>query len=145
MRVAFTTTDVHSRQVGLGSNVMLDTITIPTEIVLSRGAPSKSQTSCLNITAGTHAPFLSDSSPGVAIQKDATGGDLACFTVERRDNKLGSTPLVDVLMCGNGQWGGLGNNMFNNSQGYPVRAKNVSGLIECRSIQCAFSLEKCSS
>lgn len=96
-------------QVGLGSNVMLDTITIPTEIVLSRGAPSKSQTSCLNITAG---------------------GDLACFTVERRDNKLGSTPLVDVLMCGNGQWGGLGNNMFNNSQGYPVRAKNVSGLIE---------------
>jgi hypothetical protein len=59
-----------------------------------------------------------------------SGGDLTCFVVERTDIKTNSTPLVDILMCGNGQWGGLGNSMYNNSQGNPVRAKNVSGLIE---------------
>jgi hypothetical protein len=38
---------------------------------------------------------------------------------------------MDLLMCGNGQNGGLGNNMYTNSQGNPVQAKNVSGLLQC--------------
>ena len=58
------------------------------------------------------------------------GGDLTCFIVERSDGV--SVPTVDLLMCGNGQWGGLGNNVYSNSQGNPVRAKNVSGLLECK-------------
>lgn len=38
-------------------------------------------------------------------------------------------------MCGNGQGGGLGNSTFNNNaQGTPVRAKNVSGLMECKHV-----------
>lgn len=37
-------------------------------------------------------------------------------------------------MCGNGQGGGLGNSTFNNAQGTPVRAKNVSGLMECKHV-----------
>jgi len=51
------------------------------------------------------------------------------FTVERKDGT--SIDAVDVLACGNGQWGGLGNSMFTNAQSNPVRAKGVSGLLEC--------------
>lgn len=53
------------------------------------------------------------------------------FTVERKDGS--SLDTVDVLVCGNGQWGGLGNSVFSNAQGNPVRAKGVSGLLECES------------
>ncbi|KAG9318537.1 hypothetical protein JVU11DRAFT_628 [Chiua virens] len=37
---------------------------------------------------------------------------------------------IDILSCGNGQWGGLGNNTFSTFQGNPVRVKNISGLRE---------------
>ncbi|EGN95495.1 hypothetical protein SERLA73DRAFT_186528 [Serpula lacrymans var. lacrymans S7.3] len=94
-------------QVGLGSNVTLDTITVPTEIVLSRNVPGSLRTSCLDIAAG---------------------GDLACFVAERSGGNTAA--FVDLLMCGNGQWGGLGNNVFSNAQGNPLRVKNVSGLRE---------------
>jgi len=50
------------------------------------------------------------------------------FTVERKDGT--SIDTVDVLACGNGQWGGLGNSKFTNAQSNPVRAKGVSGLLE---------------
>lgn len=53
------------------------------------------------------------------------------FTVERKDGS--SIDTVDVLVCGNGQFGGLGNSMFSNAQSNPVRAKGVSGLLECES------------
>ncbi|KAG2028224.1 hypothetical protein BDR03DRAFT_1030773, partial [Suillus americanus] len=57
-----------------------------------------------------------------------SGGDLTCFVAERTDGE--SLVYVDLLTCGNGQWGGLGNNLYSNAQGNPVRAKNVSGLRE---------------
>jgi len=38
--------------------------------------------------------------------------------------------MIDLLMCGNGQWGGLGSNIFSSAQSAPLRAKNVSGLLE---------------
>lgn len=40
------------RQVGLGSNVALDTITVPTEVILWRMIPNTTRSKCLNITAG---------------------------------------------------------------------------------------------
>ncbi|KAF9466301.1 regulator of chromosome condensation 1/beta-lactamase-inhibitor protein II [Collybia nuda] len=92
-------------QIGLGSNVALDTVTVPTEVVLWRSSP-RSKTTCLDISAG---------------------GDLTAFTVERTDE---TSKVIDLLMCGNGQWGGLGGNSFSNAQGNPLRAKNVSGLVE---------------
>lgn len=55
---------------------------------------------------------------------------MTAFTVERTEEKNSKT--IDLLMCGNGQWGGLGGNSFSNAQGNPLRAKNVSGLVECR-------------
>ena len=61
-----------------------------------------------------------------------TGGDLTFFKVERTDGS--ALPYIDVLACGNGQYGGLGNAQYSNGQGTPVRAKNVSGLLECKSL-----------
>ena len=49
--------------------------------------------------------------------------------MERPDES--SVRTVDLLVCGNGRWGGLGNNVFSSAQGTPVRAKNISGLVEC--------------
>ncbi|KAG5635130.1 hypothetical protein H0H81_012342 [Sphagnurus paluster] len=98
-------------QIGLGSNVALDTITVPTEVILWKSAASRGNTRCINITAG---------------------GDLTAFTVERTDPSSHTT--VDLLMCGNGQWGGLGSNLFSNAQGAPLRARNVSGLVEYNDI-----------
>ncbi|KAJ3476287.1 hypothetical protein NLI96_g11263 [Meripilus lineatus] len=94
-------------QIGLGSNVTVDTVTVPTEIILWRSTPQLMRSTCVDIFAG---------------------GDLTFFTVERVDGT--AMPYVDVLACGNGQWGGLGNALYTNAQGSPLRAKNVSGLYE---------------
>jgi len=56
------------------------------------------------------------------------GGDLTAFIVER--SHPSSPTTIDLLMCGNGQWGGLGNNIFSTAQSAPLRARNVSGLLE---------------
>ncbi|KAH9057096.1 RCC1/BLIP-II [Lactarius deliciosus] len=66
-------------QIGLGGNVTLDTITVPTEVVLWRGTPSGTRTRCIDLNAG---------------------GDLAFFTVERVDGT--AIRNVEVLSCGNG-------------------------------------------
>ncbi|OJT08890.1 Protein FMP25, mitochondrial [Trametes pubescens] len=94
-------------QIGLGGNVTLETITVPTEVILWRATPATMRTTCVDVFAG---------------------GDLTMFEVERSDGS--GMPYIDVLACGNGQYGGLGNAMYSNSQGTPVRAKNVSGLYE---------------
>ncbi|KAK1232984.1 hypothetical protein PQX77_003898 [Marasmius sp. AFHP31] len=98
-------------QIGLGSNVTMDTITVPSEVALWKSVSPRAQSKCLQVTAG---------------------GDLTCYTVERVTEPSPST--VDVMMCGNGQWGGLGNNIFSNGQGAPVRARNVSELTEYNDI-----------
>lgn len=95
-------------QLGLGGGMTVSTITRPTEVVLSRmGLPAGSRIVCTDIAAA---------------------GDLTLFTVERR-NDLG-TAGVDVLACGNGQFGGLGAALYSNAQGTPLRVKNISGLLE---------------
>jgi hypothetical protein len=88
--------------------VTLDTITVPTEVVLWRGTPSNTRTRCIDLNAG---------------------GELAFFTVERIDGT--AIRNVEILSCGNGQYGGLGNALFSNAQSVPVRTKAVSGLLEC--------------
>ncbi|KAG6919984.1 hypothetical protein DXG01_013333 [Tephrocybe rancida] len=94
-------------QTGLGSNVALDTITVPTEVVLWNSSGSRTKTKCVDLAAG---------------------GDLTAFTVERTSTTSPTT--VDLLVCGNGRWGGLGSNTWSSSQGTPLRARNVSGLLE---------------
>ncbi|KAI0340522.1 RCC1/BLIP-II [Trametopsis cervina] len=94
-------------QIGLGGNVTLEAITVPTEVILWRSTPQTMRTTCLDVYAG---------------------GDLTFFKVERTDGS--ALPYIDVLACGNGQFGGLGNAQYSNGQGTPVRARNVSGLLE---------------
>jgi len=94
-------------QVGLGSSVSLDTITVPTEVILWRFVRNNVQSKCLNVVAG---------------------GDLTGFVVERLSEQGPNT--TDLLMCGNGQYGGLGNNTFTNNQGNPSRVKAVSSLLQ---------------
>lgn len=77
-------------------------------MVLWRGTPSNTRTQCIDLNAG---------------------GDLAFFTVERIDGT--AIRNVEILSCGNGQYGGLGNALFSNAQSVPVRTKAVSGLLEC--------------
>ncbi|KZP20852.1 RCC1/BLIP-II protein [Athelia psychrophila] len=94
-------------QIGLGGHVTVDTVAVPTEVVLWRTVSSKLRSKCLDVYSG---------------------GNLTGFTVERVDEK--GVRTVDLLMCGNGRWGGLGNNAFSSAQGSPLRAKSVSGLLE---------------
>lgn len=57
---------------------------------------------------------------------------MTAFIVERKDDSGPKT--VDVLMSGNGQYGGLGNNLYTTAQGNPTRVKGVSGLLQCEAI-----------
>ncbi|KAG2014091.1 hypothetical protein CC2G_010937 [Coprinopsis cinerea AmutBmut pab1-1] len=92
-------------QIGLGSNVALDTITVPTEVVLWRLTPGNVKSSCRAVAAG---------------------GDLTGFIVDR--DSEGEPEYTELLMAGNGQYGGLGNNTFSTAQSSPLRVKAVSGL-----------------
>ena len=47
-----------------------------------------------------------------------------------RVSDVGAVTL-DLLLAGNGQYGGLGNNTYSNAQGQPIRVKAVSGLLQC--------------
>lgn len=67
------------------------------------------------------------------------GGDLTAFIVERKDNTGPVT--VDVLMSGNGQYGGLGNNIYTTAQGDAARVKGLSGLLQCDSIFEIYKLD----
>ncbi|CAH7686288.1 regulator of chromosome condensation 1/beta-lactamase-inhibitor protein II, partial [Phakopsora pachyrhizi] len=58
----------------------------------------------------------------------AAGGDLSFFVIESLEPKRGSKS-VDVLACGNGQFGGIGNGQWMN-QATPTRVKTISGLTE---------------
>lgn len=49
------------RQIGLGGNVTLDVITVPTEVILWRNTPAAMRTTCLDVYAGE-----ADSSRNVA-------------------------------------------------------------------------------
>lgn len=90
-------------QIGLGGSIIVPMITVPTEVIPWQ-ISHRTQSKCVDISAG---------------------GDLTCFKVEYPEEGK-----VDIYMCGNGQWGGLGNNLFSNSQGTPVRARNIGNLSE---------------
>ncbi|KAJ7917530.1 hypothetical protein B0H13DRAFT_1994840 [Mycena leptocephala] len=70
----------------------LDPVTIPTEVVFWTTRAQQATTRCLDVSAG---------------------GDLTGFTIERTPDEAAT---VDLLMCGDGQWGGLGNNSYSNAQ-----------------------------
>ncbi|KAJ7273533.1 regulator of chromosome condensation 1/beta-lactamase-inhibitor protein II [Mycena haematopus] len=94
-------------QLGLGAKDPSEPVTIPSEVVLWPSRNQQASTRCLDVSAG---------------------GDLSGFTVER--TPADEAPNVELLMTGDGQWGGLGNNSYSNVQVSPVRVKALSGLTE---------------
>jgi hypothetical protein len=96
-------------QLGLGGPLSLEAVPRPTEVVFA----GKGRAACTDVAAG---------------------GDLALFTVERTGalstGTGGREVNVEVLACGNGQFGGLGGATFSNAQGTPMRVRKVSGLRE---------------
>ncbi|CAE7227454.1 unnamed protein product [Rhizoctonia solani] len=94
-------------QLGIGATAVTEAIPIPTEVILSRIYSSGSHVKCTGM---------------------ATGGDLAYFMVDVI--APGNVPSADVLACGMGQWGGLGNGQYLQAQGAPVKVKSVSGITE---------------
>ncbi|KAG8745818.1 hypothetical protein FRC12_014448 [Ceratobasidium sp. 428] len=95
-------------QLGLGATAATEAVTIPTEVVLSRNYPGGTNVQCTSLAAG---------------------GDIAYFVVNVT-TPTSNVASVDVLACGMGQWGGLGNGLFSQAQGAPVKVKTVSGVIE---------------
>ncbi|KAJ6455757.1 regulator of chromosome condensation 1/beta-lactamase-inhibitor protein II [Mycena sanguinolenta] len=94
-------------QLGLGAKDPSEPITVPTEVVLWPSRNQQTNTRCLDVTAG---------------------GDLSGFTIER--TPAGEATTVELLMTGDGQWGGLGNNSYSNVQLSAVRVKALSNLTE---------------
>lgn len=104
----------------------LDTVAVPTEVVLWRFVPSATESKCLSVSAGMRI----QSSP-FPIVTFSIGGDLTAFVVERKSKDHPTT--TDLLMSGNGQYGGLGNTAYLNSQREPTRVKGISGFLQCKS------------
>ncbi|KAJ7470577.1 regulator of chromosome condensation 1/beta-lactamase-inhibitor protein II [Mycena latifolia] len=96
-------------QLGLGANFPSEPIAIPTEVVLWPTKAQESNTRCLGVYAG---------------------GNLTAFAVERAPANAKEAATVELLMCGDGQWGGLGNNLYSSAQISPVRVRPLSGLVE---------------
>ena len=68
-------------------------------------------------------------------------GALTMFVVERDvPGKEGT--WVDLLACGNGMSGGLGNGLWSSACTSPVKVKTVSGLQECK-LEFSLKVERC--
>ena len=68
----------------------------------------------------------------VKCKKIAAGGLNSYFMVDALEEKTGKT-IADVWASGQGLWGALGNGKWTHFQGEPVKVKNLSGLMECKS------------
>lgn len=88
-------------QIGLGSNAAVETVQVPVEVVLAKGYPGGTTLNCLDIKAGGSTTF---------------------FTVERSASGKAGT-LVDLLACGSGISGSLGNGLWSSANGTPSRVK----------------------
>jgi alpha-tubulin suppressor-like RCC1 family protein len=99
-------------QTGLGAQIALEAVPVPTEVVLAR--------SFANTSVDIHCTDI------------AAGADNTFFTMSRREPGGGgySGIKIDVLAVGKGQWGTLGNAMWSQVTLAPVKVKTVSGLIE---------------
>jgi len=76
-------------------------------VVLARNYPGGTAVRCLDIIAG---------------------GQTTLFVVERE--APGKDTMIDLLACGNGISGALGNGLWSSASGVPARVKTVSGLQE---------------
>jgi alpha-tubulin suppressor-like RCC1 family protein len=89
-----------SGQIGLGANAAVEMINVPVEVVLAKNYPGGTALRCLDIKAA---------------------GQMTFFTVERA--LAGKDPAIDLLACGNGMSGSLGNGLWSSASGVPTRVK----------------------
>lgn len=89
-----------SGQIGLGANAAVEIIRSPVEIGLSRNYPGGTILRCLDITAGAQ---------------------MSLFTIER--TLPGKEPALDLMACGNGLSGSLGNGLWSSASGAPAKVK----------------------
>jgi len=88
-------------QLGLGSHAAVEIVQVPVEIVLAKGYPGGTTLSCLDIQAGGRTTFFT-------VERSAPGGQ-------------GS--FIDLLACGSGVTGSLGNGLWSSANGTPSRVK----------------------
>lgn len=98
-------------QIGLGNTTTVSIVPTPVEIVLSKAYAN-----------GT----------GVKCRSIAAGGQTTMFIVDRKDPST-TQSMIDVLSCGNGQYGTLGSGISSSASFAPSRIRALSGLEECRS------------
>jgi hypothetical protein len=62
-----------------------------------------------------------------------SGGDATYFVVENITGAINGAPstVVDILACGMGQYGALGNGSYSSAQTTPVKVKTISGNVMC--------------
>lgn len=88
-------------QIGLGANMAVEVVQTPVEVVLARSYPGGTSVACNRIVAG---------------------GSTSFFVVERSmPGKEGT--FVDLLACGNGITGALGNGLWTSAMGQPGKVK----------------------
>lgn len=87
-------------QLGLGANAAVEIVQVPVEVVLAKNYPGGTHVTCLDVQAGGQTTF---------------------FTVER--SAPGKGTFVDLLACGNGMSGTLGNGLWSSANGSPSRVK----------------------
>ncbi|KAK4688431.1 hypothetical protein P7C73_g1683, partial [Tremellales sp. Uapishka_1] len=97
-----------SGQIGLGLLTAVETVATPVEVVLARGYPGGTHVKCLDVKAGGSTTF---------------------FVVER-SNPGKDDRFIDLLACGSGSSGALGNGLWSSANGSPSKVKTVSGLQE---------------
>lgn len=88
-------------QIGLGANAAVEIVQVPVEVVLAKGYPGGTAVECLDVKAGGTTTF---------------------FTVERSSPGKQGT-FIDLLACGSGINGGLGNGLWSSANGVPSRVK----------------------
>ena len=89
-----------SGQIGLGTNATVEIVATPVEVVLAKSYPSGTDVQCTDITAGGMTTF---------------------FTVLR--SQPGKDAMIDLLACGNGMNGCLGNGLWTSAAFVPSRVK----------------------
>ncbi|GAA94139.1 hypothetical protein E5Q_00787 [Mixia osmundae IAM 14324] len=94
-------------QLGLGPQMAFPTIPTPTELPLTKSFPA---------------------SVAVKCDKVAAGGDTTYLVVTRNEIRTGNVS-IEVLACGNGRFGQIGNAAWAH-QGSPTKVKTISGLLE---------------
>ncbi|KAJ3091529.1 hypothetical protein HK102_000228 [Quaeritorhiza haematococci] len=99
----------HSGQLGTGADFRPVNHVIPTPISIA---------TLWSRFAKSHLP-----PPHTSCTHIAAGGQTSLFVIDKPTES-------ELLACGNGQWGQLGNGGFVHVQPQPVRVKGTSGLVE---------------